>query len=173
MQAEDVAAAIIRHCNRIDALKLQKLLFISAGEYLAMTGETMFEEPLEAWEYGPVVYVVYRRYRDHEADPIPGPSGGDEEALNELARACVESVVTRFGDLSGPDLIRLTHRMAPWQKAYNPGTYRTKIDDQAMYDYFAKPPTDAQVGEGLAAWEKLIRSATDEHGHNVRFVIAS
>lgn len=52
----DVAAAIIERHHPIDPLKLQKLVYFAAGEYIALTGTPMFPEALEAWDHGPVVY---------------------------------------------------------------------------------------------------------------------
>jgi uncharacterized phage-associated protein len=151
--AHDVAAAFIECCAPVDALKLQKLVFLAAGEYLAMTGRTMFSEPIEAWDYGPVVHTVYKAYKGTEGNrPILTASKGDPANLNDVARGCVESVVQRFGKATGPELIRFTHEMAPWADAYSPGQYRTPIDNQAIYDYFAQAPTIEQAVEALSAW---------------------
>ena len=154
--AHDVAAAVIERCTHgVDALKLQKLMFLAAGEYLALTGETMFDERIEAWDYGPVVHTVYGTYKDTEGkSAITSAAKGDSSRLNDVARGCVDSVVGRFGDITGPGLIRITHQMDPWVDAYKPGEYRTPIDNQAMYDYFCKPPTTEQLAEAESAWQR-------------------
>ena len=151
--AHDVAAAIIERCGEVDALKLQKLVFLAAGEYLALTGRPMFDQPIEAWDYGPVVHAVYATYKSTEGrEPIRAAKKGDASVLNDVARGCVESVVQRFGNVTGAELIRLTHEMDPWADAYRPGNYRTEIDNQAIYNYFAQAPTLEQAAEAESAW---------------------
>jgi uncharacterized phage-associated protein len=68
--------------NRIDPselthLKLQKLLYFSQGWYLAYHNVPLFEDPIEAWRYGPVVRSVYHALSDRRkseviTDPIEG-----------------------------------------------------------------------------------------------------
>ena len=42
----------------VSNLKLQKLLYYVQGFHLAVFGEPLFEEEIEAWMYGPVVPSV-------------------------------------------------------------------------------------------------------------------
>ncbi len=157
MNAHDIAAAIIHRSGAVDALKLQKLLFLTAGEYVALTGHMMFEEPIEAWDYGPVVHVVYTEYKANEGDgPIARATKGDPLLLTDVAASCVVSVVDRYGHMTGPQLINLTHEMDPWFRSYKPGVYRTPIDPQLVYDYFSKAPTTQQFAEALSAWNASI-----------------
>lgn len=155
MNVHDAAATIIRSSRSIDALKLQKLLFIAAGEYLAMTGHTMFEEPIEAWDYGPVVHSVYTAYKSTEGErAITEPVQGDPDNLNDTARCCCESVVATYGHLTGPQLIRVTHEMRPWRESYRQGAYRTEIPSQLVYDHFSQSPSAEQLAEALSAWNQ-------------------
>lgn len=172
MTAHDVAAAIIGEAAEIDALRLQKLVFLAAGEYLALTGQAMFPEPIEAWDYGPVVHSLYKTYQNCEAKPIIAPKKGDPARLNDVAMACVESVVARFGHMTGSDLISLTHGMAPWRKAYVLGRFRTAIDLQEIYEYFAQAPTTEQAAGAIVAWQGVGSDARDDQNRPVRFVLA-
>lgn len=43
----------------ITHLKLQKLLYYAQGICLALKGEPLFKENIEAWQHGPVVKEVY------------------------------------------------------------------------------------------------------------------
>ncbi len=40
-------------------MKLHKLLYYAAGWHLGFTGEPLFDEDIEAWQYGPVVPSIY------------------------------------------------------------------------------------------------------------------
>ncbi|MDR1041744.1 MAG: DUF4065 domain-containing protein [Deltaproteobacteria bacterium] len=58
-------------------LKLQKLLYFAQGWHLAYYDVPLFEDPIEAWKYGPVVRSVYfalsRRGKNEVIkDPIEG-----------------------------------------------------------------------------------------------------
>jgi uncharacterized phage-associated protein len=155
MTAHDVAAAAIERCGEVDALKLQKLVFLVAGEYLALTGKPMFNDPIEAWDYGPIVHTVYVAYKGTEGrEPIRRAKKGAPGNLNDVATACVDSVIQRFGSATGAELIRITHGMDPWADAYAPGKYRTQIDNQAIYDYFSQAPTTEQEADALSAWNR-------------------
>ena len=57
--------------DSISNMKLQKLLYYCQGFHLAsFEGAALFDEKVEAWEHGPVVPVVWRRFREFGRDPI-------------------------------------------------------------------------------------------------------
>ena len=44
----------------VDAIKLQKMLYISFGYYSFYNkGQNLFDQSIEAWRYGPVIPTVY------------------------------------------------------------------------------------------------------------------
>jgi uncharacterized phage-associated protein len=134
--ALDVAAAIVKRHQPIDQLKLQKILFYAAGEYAALTGEAMFPEPLEAWDWGPVVYDLWKEcHRCEDEFAITEPLG-DPSNLNSLAIACVESALDAYGERSGANLIDLTHKEPAWKDAYEPGQRRTPIPLNSLVKSF-------------------------------------
>jgi uncharacterized phage-associated protein len=45
-------------------LKLQKLVYYAQGFYLAMMDSPLFNEPIEAWEHGPVCVPLYHEYKN-------------------------------------------------------------------------------------------------------------
>ena len=45
--------------QKLDHMKLQKLAYIAHGWHLAITGEPLFHERVEAWPYGPVIPDLY------------------------------------------------------------------------------------------------------------------
>jgi len=44
-------------------LKLQKLVYYAQGFHLAMENSPLFNEPIEAWEHGPVCVPLYHKYK--------------------------------------------------------------------------------------------------------------
>lgn len=49
----------------LSVMKLVKLVYISHGWYLAITGNQLLTESVEAWKYGPVVPSVYHRFKGY------------------------------------------------------------------------------------------------------------
>jgi uncharacterized phage-associated protein len=54
----------------IDHMKLQKLVYITHGWHLAVTGEPLIEEVVYAWPYGPVIPPLYHQLKGCGARPI-------------------------------------------------------------------------------------------------------
>jgi uncharacterized phage-associated protein len=57
---------------RIDAMKMQKLLFYAHAWWLAAADEPLFDEEIYAWPWGPVVPNVYGEFREFGRRPIVG-----------------------------------------------------------------------------------------------------
>ena len=75
--ALSVAHYIIGACSRlnfgISNLKLQKILYFVQAEFLVSTPThtPCFSERIEAWDFGPVVPVVYHKYKVYGSGLIP------------------------------------------------------------------------------------------------------
>ncbi len=54
----------------LSPMKLQKLVYYAHGWFLALTGESLLDEPIHAWLYGPVVNSIYQEFRRFGSHPI-------------------------------------------------------------------------------------------------------
>ena len=102
----------------ITPMKLQKLLYYCQGYSLALTGKPMFEEEIEAWQYGPVVPFVYREYQAYGGRKIPLRVLGDVRDIDDVAASIARLVVREKGNMSGIALANMTHGEAPWKDTY-------------------------------------------------------
>lgn len=71
----DVARYVVARSNRagtISNLKLQKVLYFIQAEFLVVQDAPCFAEQIEAWDFGPVVPVVYYRYRTMASAHLTG-----------------------------------------------------------------------------------------------------
>lgn len=97
-------------------LKLQKLVYFAEATHLAINDQELFEEPIEAWELGPVIRSVYEAFRDHGRHVID-PEHGSEDGIDEYTRHFLRQVWNEFGKYSATQLVELTHRHEPWRNA--------------------------------------------------------
>jgi uncharacterized phage-associated protein len=133
--AKEIAKYIIKSLP-VDNLKLQKLLYYSQAVYLVLHDKApLFPEPIEAWDYGPVIPPVYREYKPFGFDTIP-PIDDEPTTLNLDEMKSVDMVFGCFGGMSGPELINQTHFEAPWKNVYHSGRPSSIISLESMYDYF-------------------------------------
>jgi len=131
------AAKYIIKSIPVDNLKLQKLLYYSQAVHLVLHDkEPLFKEDIEAWDYGPVVPLVYHAYKQYGFDTIPVEETPVMLELEEMR--AVDMTLECFGEMSGPALIHQTHGELPWKDAYKPGRPSSVISIDAMYNFFIK-----------------------------------
>ena len=122
--ALEVANYVVKYSNEknmpISNLKLQKLMYFVQAEFLVETGEPCFSEEIEAWDFGPVIPVVYRKYRVYGSANIPYFGGdllsmiapNDKERIIEMIKQCAK--------YSASKLVEITHKQTPWIESYSP-----------------------------------------------------
>jgi len=114
-------------------LKLQKLVYYAQGFTLAITGKPLFEEPIEAWDHGPVVPALYNEFRRYGSHPIPPlASGSVDDRFSKEHLEILEDVHELYGQFSAWKLRNLTHEEPTWEKAYPNGVIR----HEAMEEFF-------------------------------------
>ena len=116
-------------------LKLQKLLYYAQGMHLALYGEPLFAETIEAWQHGPVVPPVYHAFKKYAAGPIR-VKDGESAKLPKRARETLDEVHTVYGQFSAWRLREMTHREPPWADAYEDGVANIVITHKALKKYF-------------------------------------
>ncbi|WP_424465450.1 Panacea domain-containing protein [Pseudoclavibacter helvolus] len=119
-------------------MKLQKLCYYSQGWSLAWDEEPLFDEPIQAWANGPVVYALFDEHRGQFS--VEDWRHGNPDALNADQRETVDAVLSAYGDLSGQQLSDKTHEERPWLEAregLSPGNRSQKnLDLNTMQDFF-------------------------------------
>lgn len=130
-------------------LRLQKLMYIAQGYFLAKYGHPLYPEEIEAWKYGPVIPSLYSRYSMykngviHDDPPVEG-------ALTEEELELVLDVLSRYGRFSTGYLVDLSHMPgSPWSKAYD-ANFNNRIEKKTMEDYFKKQPPIPAFDKAIA-----------------------
>lgn len=141
--ALDIAKYIIVYCNTIGSaisnLKLQKVLYFVQAEFLVTIDTACFKEKIEAWALGPVVPVVYQKYKVFGSSIIPNISVGffDRRIIQRDHRRLIEGVVDACKDFSASELVSLTHSQSPWLDVYVKGKNNV-IKKSAIRKFFSK-----------------------------------
>ncbi|WP_395727520.1 Panacea domain-containing protein [Nakamurella sp.] len=138
--------------------KLHKLLYYCQGHHLGAFGRPLFPESISAWDMGPVVGTLWRAEKQGSIEP--GPPITDEAVLNTIGY-----VVSRYGNLTGSDLERLTYTEDLWRDVDRNrapgGSVRIPNDEIERFfrDNAADPEEIGVDAAELAAW--LRRSSPD------------
>lgn len=122
---------------RLTPLQLIKLVYISHGWSLAVLQRPLIADPIEAWDYGPVIPALYHALRKYGRGEITAPivklkvpEGGvlelvlGEEEYEEIGadfagaeKRLLDRVLEVYGGLPPFQLSALTHREGtPWEQ---------------------------------------------------------
>ncbi|MFA6552580.1 MAG: type II toxin-antitoxin system antitoxin SocA domain-containing protein [Candidatus Paceibacterota bacterium] len=116
----------------ITNLKLQKVLYFAQAYFLAKLGRPLFSDEIEAWEYGPVVPNIYKKYKSNGSDPIIFED--DKSSLSEEDKEIIKKIWATFGGYSASRLVDITHAHTPWKQAYQ--TKTKIISQEALKEYY-------------------------------------
>lgn len=112
-------------------MKLQKLLYYQQGFHLAYFGTPLFDEEIVAWQYGPVIPVVYDKYKEFgragiepQGEPISLDSEKEENLFNEVFEV--------YNQFSAAGLVTQTHSESPWVETPKQGV----ISQELMRTFF-------------------------------------
>lgn len=119
-------------------LKLQKLLYYAQAWYLVNFRRRLFEDAIEAWEFGPVIRDVYQAFKRHQSAPIPyRTTGREESALQSRQVDFLGEFYKVFSNLSATALVSMSHAEKPWIEAFVPDKNQ-EIDWRRMRDYYTE-----------------------------------
>lgn len=123
-------------------LKLQKLLYFAQGISLAKNNAVLFEDKIEAWEHGPVVKSVWKKFSSKGRNEI---TIDDVISENEVIRKIEADTKTRevlymtydnFAIYTAWQLRNMTHvENGPWDKTFVSNKNK-EINIELIKEYF-------------------------------------
>ena len=136
----------------ISPMKILKLVYVAHGWYLAMAGEPLIEDKVEAWEYGPVIPELYFEFRHYGSKPIQGrareqiiPSISTLENqpsnLEFTIEDFLDAVWNEYKVFSPAQLSSMTHQPnTPWHTTTKKVRFKKNppIDDETIRAYYSK-----------------------------------
>ena len=128
----------------VSAMKLQKLVYFAHGWYLALTGDALIDEQVEAWSYGPVIPSIYHRFKHFGSNPIEGFASDifHPEAMfpeDQEIKRFLEKIWQVYGKLTAIQLSNMTHEPdTPWYKTRGERAVpkSTDINPDIIKEYF-------------------------------------
>lgn len=132
----------------LSPMKLLKLVYIAYGWSLAILDKKLFEEPIYAWDHGPVVRSLYHEFKHFGRHPIQEPSIDldlDHERFvvpripedDERANVVLNKVWDVYKNFSAWDLRNKTHEPdSPWTRVYKEDQRDTVIPDDLIASHF-------------------------------------
>lgn len=154
LNSREVADYLLAYTDReagetISNLKLQKLVYYAQGLCVAMRGEPLFGETIQAWDNGPVVRLLYDDYKHHGWRSIDPPEDFDPGRYLPEDRELLDAILATYGQLSAVRLRDLTHAEPPWRDAYRAGNRNEPITIEALRIFFSAVVDAAKKAETL------------------------
>jgi uncharacterized phage-associated protein len=131
------------NCGKpLTPMQVIKLVYIAHGLKLGFLKESLIEDDVEAWKYGPVIDSVYQPLKMYRGDKITCEIKlQSSEILPKEDKDIIEGTFNRYGYLSGAQLSALTHQKdTPWRITwdkwgqYSPGVVIPKTLIQNYYE---------------------------------------
>jgi uncharacterized phage-associated protein len=101
----------------ISNLKLQKLVYYAQGLHLAIYGEPLFDDIIEAWQYGPVVPDLYHLYKTYGAQGIPVDGSYDISKIDNDTKEFLNEIYDLLRQFSAVGLMNMAHSDECWISA--------------------------------------------------------
>jgi uncharacterized phage-associated protein len=126
----------------ITHIKVQKLIYVAHGLFLASEFEPLIEEnKIYAWKYGPVIPDLWKLLKEHKAEPIRRKIElKDNTSFSRDAESVMNHTWELCKDLTGVQLSAWTHLPdSPWDKVYHStDTSSMVIKDDDIGRYYFK-----------------------------------
>ena len=138
----------------ITPMGLQKLVYFAHGWMLAFYGRPLISDRIEAWDYGPVIPVLYHQFKRFGNLPITEPAldvlvaPGIAPRLKKPeipkyedpdAARLLDQVWDAYKGFTGIQLSNMTHAPgSPWSQARK--SDQPFIDDESIKRYFVSLP---------------------------------
>ncbi|WP_435011414.1 Panacea domain-containing protein [Tundrisphaera lichenicola] len=131
--------------DNLSNLKLQKLVYYAQGLFLAMQGDPLFDESIEAWDHGPVVPGLFRTYQYRGARSIEPPERFEPGDYAPEVRELLDAVLEVYGQFSAFKLMRMTRNEPPWRDTPR----HQEITRESLREFFTAVVEAGRSGQSI------------------------
>lgn len=138
-----IASLILTTCQErakvsVRPMKLLKLIYIAHGYMLGTHGKPLLDEPVLAWQYGPIVKSVYDQIRGYRNKNITHIPIGEYKPTNKEI-AIVNKVVDEYAKQPAITLSRaITARGTPWHHTWHKAEENTPIPNSTIRLFYER-----------------------------------
>jgi uncharacterized phage-associated protein len=145
--ARAIANEFLRLANRnaihLTPMQIIKLVYIANGWSLALLNRPLIKDPIQAWQYGPVIPSLYNAFNRWGSGPIIDPAVDETSGLEYTAklddeeRRLIVSVFTSYGHLHAFQLSNKMHEDGtPWTKIFTTRGAYSVIPPEMIRQHF-------------------------------------
>ena len=141
VDARTVAEAVlwIRRDVQTTPMHIIKLVYLSHGWMLGLYDTPLLWEPVEAWQYGPVVPSVYHLYKGWGGAPITAVPVDRSADLSERQREVIEEVEQAYHEYTALQLSNITHKPgSPWDSVCRQSGVGAIIPNEVLREYYRR-----------------------------------
>lgn len=157
--AREVANFFLDHAKKggvtLTNMTLLKLIYFAHGWHLVYFNKPLVRNTFEAWQYGPVVRIVYEQFRKYGDGAISGratkfdPVTQTESELNysfaKETEAFLAQIFDSYAHMHAFKLSEITHEYgSPWYEIWHKSddsiTPGMKIKNRAIHEHFVSLP---------------------------------
>lgn len=129
------------HDESVTPMQLIKLVYIAHGYMLGQYGEPLLDEPVQAWQYGPVVRSVYDAVREYRSSPVDVVSGHRKwrGRFTPQELDAMDDVADIYGGIDGIKLSSATHKPGtPWSRTWNRNGKNSIISNDLIENFYGR-----------------------------------
>ncbi|MGI8395111.1 Panacea domain-containing protein [Agrobacterium deltaense] len=135
-----------RDNRKLSIMQLLKLVYISHGWYMEMSGAPLIRNKIEAWKHGPVIPDVYRAFRRQGIDVSQAVSGFPAD-LNTYVEGVLEQIYQIYGTISAHRLSEMTHEPGgPWESASKRFGFFAPITNDLILSHYRQKRLNSKTG---------------------------
>jgi uncharacterized phage-associated protein len=125
-----------QHIN-LNVTKVQKLLYIIYGYFLAKFDHQIITENPKAWPFGPVFPRSQKKVDYSNIIPIENPKFNEIKG-DVLLTQMITKIISDYSSVSAQRLVQWSHQEgSPWHQAIcNGQKWNTPIDNESIKAYF-------------------------------------
>lgn len=127
--------------NPLTPMQIIKLVYLCHGWMLGLYGRPLINEPVEAWQYGPVIRNLYRSVREYKSSHIDRKitGGSDLAEFDDAELDVMDQVIGAYGDSSGIKLSKMTHAIdTPWSITWKDKGKNSVISNDIIQEHFSR-----------------------------------
>ena len=136
--------------KNLDLLKLIKFIYFTWGWVWAYTKEELYNDRIEAWDFGPVIPSVYHAFKYQKPDitekVVEARVDYNENLehytpvldVSEKIRHVIDDVWNLYITYPSGQLIERTHADGPWRVVYRPGIRNIEIPKSLIQEFYER-----------------------------------